>query len=1067
MSSTALRFQAGSVPFQQLTQGLEDVLTTLRSIEKDSQKESFDPRLAEYTFFPLSHVFKSHAKAPLRALEIALQALQVLLTLGWQDQLGPDLGIQLLILLTFLAERTNKTENTRGENEGEDLRRNSFTCMSIVIRNLTKTSQGMSKLLDASNIPTVGHAISTILDAVVKGAVGLEAVTALQAFVMGVQDREVLASFLPGVLSTLTKALTPSTNTIRSSKFLHIGLDLVSRLLEFVSADKFAILPASKDPALSKEKLPKPRLDESWLGATASQVKLALANIIKLQNHNSFEVRQALQELCLVVLQTCPKSLNESKILMLETLIALSQHQDTDSATLAIQQILDIDQDLSDQLRSKLYGELSSLPRKILSNDEGLKQRIFGQIETSFTVLQETNAETSELIQNASSALQDSLVEILRHSSDRSLEESHTSLDLQSSVSQSLELQRGRSLEFPNSLSKGTKADEDLSLITSLINALSTIPQALTLARIHLDIYRTTTGETRLSSLYLTLTILNHRQRSSHLLTDSLTSPAEIALLEDLYTITLTHLLHAQESTEIVDPRLLSLSLQSLTLYAHSLGASFRPELTECLYPILHLLASPSPALQQAAACTLNNLALACQYTSAQDLVMSNVDYLINGIGIRLNAFDVSPQAPRVLMMLCKLVGPKVLVYLGDLAESVFEALEAFHGYPGLVGLLFQVLGTVIEEGVRAKAVTGGEKRKTFGDRTWTKPMVMEDVTKQFRERAEKHRARQRGNDALPEKTAHQPWSELKNEDSPNQADPDPSEPPKDPQPSQTYLLLHRITELTQHHLPNPSPQVRHLLLTLLRTSLPYLSQYEDTFLPLVHILWPILVARLGDREVYVVAGTLEVLGCICAGAGAFVRSRVEGIWGRVCQIHEGAEGSVQGKGAVDHTTMLKAPRITSSAAVDVAPKTIPLRSSDSTPSDQALVPLSTRTTSSSANSLRPTTSSATASSEYTPTSTHTLRTAITSFCLKLLANVPVSHEIFWTILTKMLYRPMLKDVEQKRGDGSVRETLEKVNVDAVWLVLERAGVEQDHRKSTGMERPENVARAPEFLAFA
>ncbi len=42
----------------------------------------------------------------------------------------------------------------------------------------------------------------------------------------------------------------------------------------------------------------------------------------------------------------------------------------------------------------------------------------------------------------------------------------------------------------------------------------------------------------------------------------------------------------------------------------------------------------------------LNNLASACEYESAAQMLIENVDYLINAVALRLNAFDVSRKWP-------------------------------------------------------------------------------------------------------------------------------------------------------------------------------------------------------------------------------------------------------------------------------------------------------------------------------------------------------------------------------------------------------------------------------------
>src|SRR5437016_6151688 len=107
----------------------------------------------------------------------------------------------------------------------------------------------------------------------------------------------------------------------------------------------------------------------------------------------------------------------------------------------------------------------------------------------------------------------------------------------------------------------------------------------------------------------------------------------------------------------------------------------------------------------------LNIVSNACGYAHPSNLIVSNVDYLVNAVALKLNTFDISPQAPQVLLMMIRLSGPSLLPYLDDLVESIFAALEYFHGYPKLVELLFSVLKGIAEEGVKTPqlAITTGD----------------------------------------------------------------------------------------------------------------------------------------------------------------------------------------------------------------------------------------------------------------------------------------------------------------------------------------------------------------------
>jgi TELO2-interacting protein 1 len=68
--------------------------------------ENLNEKLAEYAFFPLTHIFNESQRLPSRCLELAVLSLQILIAQGWRGKLAPEMGKQLLILLTLMAGTT-------------------------------------------------------------------------------------------------------------------------------------------------------------------------------------------------------------------------------------------------------------------------------------------------------------------------------------------------------------------------------------------------------------------------------------------------------------------------------------------------------------------------------------------------------------------------------------------------------------------------------------------------------------------------------------------------------------------------------------------------------------------------------------------------------------------------------------------------------------------------------------------------------------------------------------------------------------------------------------------------
>ncbi|KAG9542254.1 ARM repeat-containing protein, partial [Aureobasidium melanogenum] len=320
------------------------------------------------------------------------------------------------------------------------------------------------------------------------------------------------------------------------------------------------------------------------------------------------------------------------------------------------------------------------------------------------------------------------------------------------------------------------------------------------------------------------------------LIGDLYSKDQSLSLREQLYSFSLEVL----ENDESTDWRLQSLALEAVALHAQQYGVEFRGELVEALYPILHHLGSESGYVRNHAMTCLNIVASACKYSDAGELIVSNVDYLVNAVALKLNAFDVSPQGPQVLLMMVRLAGPSLLPYLEDTLESIFAALEDYHGYTTLVELLFAVLRTMAEEGVKLPmlSIANGSETPNKDSSRW-KPADLKELMETIKSLSQK------SDDVLDPPTR---LLDPEDDAPDNQLDsPEPTE--STPPAPKTYNLLLKITQLTQHYLSSSSPSLRASLFSLLSTTIPSLAKHENSFLPLVNTLWPEVTSRLFDSE--------------------------------------------------------------------------------------------------------------------------------------------------------------------------------------------------------------------------
>lgn len=147
---------------------------------------------------------------------------------------------------------------------------------------------------------------------------------------------------------------------------------------------------------------------------------------------------------------------------------------------------------------------------------------------------------------------------------------------------------------------------------------------------------------------------------------------------EEAYSFAL-EVLEKSAYDHTVDWRLQALSLETVALQAKLQAKDFRPELVDALYPILERMGSSNAALQQDAVTCLSIITNACGYPSASELVTDNADYLVNAVAVKLNTFDISPQASQVMLMMVRLCGSALIPYLDDLIDSIFAILACYH----------------------------------------------------------------------------------------------------------------------------------------------------------------------------------------------------------------------------------------------------------------------------------------------------------------------------------------------------------------------------------------------------
>ncbi|GAD93052.1 conserved hypothetical protein [Paecilomyces variotii No. 5] len=884
LSSVGLKFRAHQTTTNDVLHALEPVHKVLEEL---GTKDVLDEKLAEYAFFPLSHVFNETKRLSARCLEIAVDCLRILVERGWRRRLSPQMGKQLIILMTILVggSPSRDTNGAVDKLDSEELAVATFRCLAGLFTVLEGPVAERTIFNEVGTATVIDQTVYVLLEGLTDGGssnVQEAAVTALRALCSRITDRVVLASIMPRTVSALTKIIKPTTQARRSFRLLQRSLNLFTDIIKAVLRDDLAI-PDTAEPVTEKQpEKPKSEeriaLDESWLKATAGQIKIALANVIQIRRHEKSEVKSALLDLCLMVIETCPQSLQESLPLVVETVVVLAGEETErvpNDAHAALKHIAITYTYVVDILKDLLHTWVTAFPRTMQGNDEAAKQRAIKQISTAFNILSEVSSSSSILDDSIASGLCDSVTAVIKSKDGAPQALSSTG---ESMVKLEVLRQNTRSMSFPPVLLEHRSQKSTLKELRSLIIGLSATDSGGTITRSIMNRISHAAGDSVIAPFWLTLNFLKRASQNTISFDDILSldstgsttlSYTRSGLIEELYYDALPILNEAPVTTPS-DWRVSALAMEAVALQAQEVGEAFRPELIDALYPVLRFLASNNTSLQDHAMTCLNILTTACNYPDTSTMLIENVDYLVNSISLKLNTFDVSPYPPQVLLMMVRLCGASLIPYLDDLVDSIFGILDMYHGYPRLVELLFSTLTAIVEEGVKKPALLSIEGSKeaqvVSHKKRQYEPIEISKLAEDLASRRSKRvRYSEMASDEDDQKVSHpnRPWTTALDgpeqpregpEPLPDSLEVDESEgplpPPREPgdaeKPlSKSHSLLLHIVKSIPPHLSSPSPLLRRSLLSILTQALPVLALNETSFLPLINDLWPSVSARI------------------------------------------------------------------------------------------------------------------------------------------------------------------------------------------------------------------------------
>ena len=923
LSSVALRFRTKDAAVKDVLRALEAVRGVIDELAKSDQ---LDAKLAEYAFFPLAQqVFNEAKRLSPRCLEVAAECVTLLVSHGYRQALVHELGKQLIILMSMLA---GAGPNAQTEPATEELKVACFQCIYAVVKALNASQKGSDVFEDQGTRNVVDQLVYLLLEAVTESSsdqVQISASSVLLQLITSISSRVFLASLLPRTASALTKALKPSTKARRTQKVLTTNLKALHSILNATLADRVALNPSAGDE--------REALGESWLRATSGQVKNALIQVSKLRTYDSTIVHRALEELCVMVIEECHATLADSVSAMIETLVVLSAQPDNQSARSTCRHLVIAYPEIEEMLKVSFMNWSRSLPRLMQAQDERTKQFTLQKLAATLPLLCESQSSNVTVVNNLVPLLVSGISNMIQDTSSKTYElrgDSNSTLD---ALVRALPAEDRRFEQFI--LSHESQRDTKRHL-EELVNILRQSPEQLNIARWLMESVAEAEGVARLASFWLALQLLQDGNGTSkHMSIDdfltSTSSQSELtstsSILSDVHATALPLLssVFDESSDEEYGWQVQALAMEAVVLHAQSYsGDSYRPELIDTLYPVLSFLGSPNAMLRSHAITALDKLAHSCQYASTADLLISNVDYLVNSVAWKLNTYSLSPEAPQILRMMVHLCGAELMPYLDDLIQSIFAALDNYHGYPEWVETLFSTLKAMVDVAVKQPNLAIAQGRDVPVHHKSASPISnTSDILDDLRARKRRKLDFGRSAEEPPSKAPQRPWTdaldgpsfskpaEPSDEELDNMSDNEaneklaPLKPPAEEEEqklSKSHTLLLNIAKSTVPHLASPSPTVRHLLLDLLKDISPLLSRDENSFLPLINAIWPVIVPRLfanqtdDEETAYNIAAAADTIAVLCQNAGDFMASRIEEVIQQLVRLFRSVQGQVNTK---------------------------------------------------------------------------------------------------------------------------------------------------------------------------
>jgi len=584
VSDHALRVKPTTTP-QHLQNALSALYAALSSVDDPSL---ITPAIADYVFFPLSHILRRKDEWTERVLELTLSCVRVLLDTAWSNRLIPQMFEQFCFMLVVIMEG-------KGKHTSEEVKAVCVECLVALYKSAKESMKDdpilREAIAGAKFRPLMGHTATVLLDTIKLEALlklRLDAVEALSLLYMDLlSNGQVIAGFLPLTVSTIARCL--SSSQTANHKLLVSLLHLLRGTLSLVMDD--SLQPVNRTAEVGE--MYHVEMTESWYRATKGQVKIALESFFPfMRGHSHHLVREAILSLSEELLSRCAKNLDVCQSLFLETILSL-QHdpylavrQKSEEVVLRLHANTSLQKPIRESIEESLHSWSLALPRTMSSNDDPAKVNLLRRITSAVDFFSENTAAVPSSIETLLSAIRDFTIFNQEIASRKLIQPSQS---LQLTFQDQDTTAHGLSLQFSK--------DEGVSL------SLEKLLQAI--------------GRTDLAPQIVDNLLLDASNNSARSASDAWISLQIIrgstsldAQMNELYGLAIDWLVQSDSSYSAAEipSSTIMISLEILAYTASIRKTDFRESLIDVLYPVLSLLSHSSASTRSAAQQTLERI---------------------------------------------------------------------------------------------------------------------------------------------------------------------------------------------------------------------------------------------------------------------------------------------------------------------------------------------------------------------------------------------------------------------------------------------------------------------------